>query len=193
MHDSLINQQDQEDQLAQDRGDHNMARQEKALEANFDAFVTDYAKKKLNYNKNIPWAEVTKVTLIVYLVVTCFSCYYRPDFMSLTAITMGIYAVECPHFFRRWVFRLLVVFMVLTMVFDFLHLVILHDSGEDDEMDCDLTKNVRRFSYFFAWVSFLMRPIVILVFWKDSLDFMKIIKQRSDENHDVLFAMQKYG
>lgn len=127
------------------------------------------------------------------MVVTCFSCYYRPDFMSLTAIAMGTYAVECPNFFRRWVFRLLVCFIAFTFVFDFIHLIFLHDSREDDEADCEMTKNVRRFSYFFAWISFLIRPVVIVVFWKDSLDFMKIIKNQSSEKQDVLSAMNMYG
>ena len=40
--------------------------------------------------------------------------------------------------------------------------------------------NVRRFAYFFAWISFAFRPIVILVIWKDSLAFRKIIRQKSE-------------
>jgi len=106
---------------------------------------------------------------------------------------MGIFAVECPHFFRRWIFRLLVIFIFITWVFDIFHLFFLHDSREDDEGDCDLSKNVRRFSYFFVWISFFFRPIVILVFWKDSLDFIRIIKGRSQEKTKVLDAMHKYG
>jgi hypothetical protein len=43
-----------------------------------------------------------------------------------------------------------------------------------------LAVNVRRFAYFFAWISFAFRPIVILIIWKDSLDFRKIIRQKSE-------------
>lgn len=39
--------------------------------------------------------------------------------------------------------------------------------------------NVRRFAYFFAWISFIFRPIVLLVLWKDSLDFRKIIRHKN--------------
>merc|ERR1712166_1633035 len=138
------------------------------LEESFDAKANEVAKK-YGYPET-PWLLVTKIILVIYLVLTCFSCYYRPDFMSLTA--MGTFAVECPHFFRRWIFRLLVIFIFITWVFDIFHLFFLHDSREDDEGDCDLSKNVRRFSYFFVWISFFFRPIVILVFWKDSLDFI---------------------
>jgi hypothetical protein len=40
---------------------------------------------------------------------------------------------------------------------------------------------VRRFAYFFAWISFAFRPIVIIIIWKDSLDFRKIIRQKSEQ------------
>ena len=127
------------------------------------------------------------------MVLTCFSAFYRNDFMSLTAITMGIYAMECPNYFRRWVFRLLVAFIAITFVFDIIHLIFLHDSREDDEADSDMTKNVRRFSYLFAWLSFLFRPVVIVVFWKDSLDYLKIVKCTSVETSSIHEAIQKYG
>lgn len=141
----------------------------------------------------MPWALVTKIVLLIYLVLTCFSGFYRNDFMSLTAISLGIFAVECPSFFRRWIFRLLVAFIFLTFVFDIVHLIFLHDSREDDEADSGIAIGVRRFSYLFAWLSFLFRPVVIAVFWKDSLDYLSIIKCTEPEQNTVLDAMQKYG
>lgn len=36
--------------------------------------------------------------------------------------------------------------------------------------------NTRRFAYLFVWLSLLFRPIVIVLLWKDSRDFRKIIR-----------------
>jgi len=149
----------------------------------FDAIVDVQARKRgIPGSEAVPWANITKYALLIYLVVTCFSCYYRADFMSLTTIALGIYSVELPHFFRRYVFRLLVAFIFITFVYDFIHLFFIHDSREDDEADGGLQSTVRTFSYFFAWISFLLRPIILVIFWKDSLDFMKIIRQQSTED-----------
>lgn len=50
---------------------------------------------------------------------------------------------------------------------------------------------VRRFSYFFCWLSFAFRPFVIAVFWKDSLDFRNIIRGKSSlENKSGLSTIQ---
>lgn len=132
---------------------------------------------------------MTKYVLIIYFVLTALSGFYRPDFMSMTAISIGILAVEMPQYVRRSNFRMLVVFILITFIFDFIHLFINHDSREDDEADSGNMAVTRHFSYLFAWISFFFRPIVAAVFWKDSLDYMKIIKQRSGEKNSVMDAM----
>lgn len=43
--------------------------------------------------------------------------------------------------------------------------------------------NVRRFAYLFVWISFLFRPIVIAVLWKDSREFSKIIRQKGGDTN----------
>jgi hypothetical protein len=71
------------------------------------------------------------------------------------------------------------VLLFLTFIYDTIFLIFIHDSDLDDEMHSQMAVNVRRFSYFFCWLSFAFRPIVILIFWKDSLDFRKIIRKKS--------------
>lgn len=106
--------------------------------------------------------------------------YYRPDFMSCTAVAIGIYAVMNPHNITRQLFRILVVFLFITFIYDFIFLIFIHNSESEDQADSNLAVNVRRFAYFFAWISFAFRPIVMLIIWKDSLDFRKIIRQKSE-------------
>jgi len=44
---------------------------------------------------------------------TSFAMFYRPDFMSMTAVSLGIYAVTNPNVFKRKTFRMLVAFMMI--------------------------------------------------------------------------------
>lgn len=134
--------------------------------------------RRYGFNK-VHYELLTKVVLLVYLVLTVFSMFYRPDFMSITCVSLGIYAVMNPQGITRSLFRMLVVFMLVSFVYDLVFLIFIHDADAEDELDSQMAVNVRRFSYFFCWVSFAFRPLVILVFWKDSLDFRRIIRHKS--------------
>lgn len=142
--------------------------------------------------ESLNWGSTLKYTLFVYLVLTCFACYYRADFLSLTAIAIGIYIVQLPQMSKRSVFRALVAYIAFSFVYDFIHLVFLHDSDEDDEADGGIQSSVRMFSYFFAWVSFLIRPFVFLIFWKVSLNYMKVIKNTEKEETAAMAIWEKF-
>jgi len=189
--DKRISADEIKEQLEEEHGDHPYAKAEKQMEKNFDIKAAEVAKK-YGY-ETVPWLELTKVVLFIYSVLTILSMYYRPESMSITVCALGIYSVECPNYVKRSLFRCLVIFTALTMVFDFIHLFIMHSSEEDDLQDCEMTANVRRFAYLFAWLSFFFRPIVICVLWKDSLDFFKIIKQRNESDLEMLSVLNKYG
>jgi len=131
--------------------------------------------RKYGYDK-IPYENLTKVVLLIYLVMTSFAMFYRPDFMSMTAVSLGIYAVSNPNVFKRKTFRMLVAFMMISFIYDIVFLIFIHDSEADDESDSHMAINVRRFAYFFAWLSFAFRPIVIAVFWKASLNYREFVK-----------------
>jgi hypothetical protein len=150
---------------------------EKELERAFDAKVNELAQK-YNYQQ-IPWLNLTKLVLLVYFVLTIFSMFYRPDFMSITAVSIGGYILINTSGSRRSDFRLLVLFLFISFVYDLIFLIFLHDSEADDELDSHMADNVRRFAYFFAWLSFAFRPAVILVLWKVSLHFRSIVRQKN--------------
>jgi len=54
--------------------------------------------------------------------------FSRADFMSITCVTMGIYAVQCPEYFRRRDFRILVLTTLLSFFYDLIFLFGLHDA-----------------------------------------------------------------
>jgi hypothetical protein len=76
-----------------------------------------------------------KYTLLIYFVITSLAMLYRPDFMSITVVAIGIYAVLNPHFIKREQFRLLVVFVFITFVYDLVFLLFLRSIEEEDEIN----------------------------------------------------------
>ena len=44
--------------------------------------------------------------------------------------------------------------------------------------------NVSRFAYLFVWLSLLFRPVIIVLLWKASREFRRIVRQKqSGESH----------
>jgi len=126
--------------------------------------------------EDFPWADITRIVLLIYFFLTVLSMLARPDFLSIAVITAALFAIENPQFIQRKHFRILVVFALVTFVYDLVFLFFIRNvQAEDAEFDGQHI-NVNRFAYTFVWISFLFRPIVILVLWRDSLEFRKIIR-----------------
>ena len=52
--------------------------------------------KRMGHEGETNWKLISKVVIIVYLLFTMLSCYYRPDFMSLTAVCGALFFFEKP-------------------------------------------------------------------------------------------------
>lgn len=73
---------------------------------------------------------------------------------------------------------MLVLMIFLSLIADLVWFYV-NDLSNDVE-DGGIEKSVRSFSLTMSYFSFFFRFIVALVFWKDSLDFVRIIKKHSD-------------
>jgi len=100
--------------------------------------------------------------------------------MSLSVCCLGIYSIQNPDNITRSLFRMLVVFTVISFIYDLIYLLFIHDSSAIDAEFGEMQTGVRMFAYFFCWISLGFRPVVILVLWKDSLDFRKIVRHKQD-------------
>ena len=130
----------------------------------------------------VPWAELTKAALLVYFGLTMLSMIARPDFLSLVVITLGMFAMECPNYITRRTFRMLVGLSLLTFVYDLVFLIFVRNVEAEDMEFQGMQVNISRFAYLFVWLSFLFRPVVIVLLWKDSRDFRKIIRGKGGDN-----------
>jgi hypothetical protein len=84
--------------------------------------------------------------------------------------------IDQPDLISKKTFRRLVAAIFISMAYDFIYLFILRDGNAEDEADGGSERTVRYISLFACYISFFFRIIVALVFWKDSMDYQKIIR-----------------
>jgi len=108
--------------------------------------------------------------------------FTRPDFLSLVIVSLGYFSLECSAYISRRVFRMLVLFAIVSFLYDLIFLLFIRDVQAEDMEFQEMQVNVRRFAYMFVWLSFLFRPVVIIILWKDSREFRKIIRSKTVAN-----------
>lgn len=124
----------------------------------------------------VPWFTLTKIVLGLYTILTCFVLFFRTDFLNLTVCTSAIYMILNTDKIKRWTFRALVLGIFLSLLYDLFWFMM--QDVSNDVSDGGLQKSIKNFSLMMSYFSFFFRIIVALVFWKDSLDFNRIIKQQ---------------
>ena len=128
---------------------------------------------------HVPWFPLTKIVLVVYTVLTLFVLFFRTDFINLTVCIVAIYMINNTEDIKKWTFRLLVGMIMLSLIYDLLWFYHNHsDYLNEHKEDGGVEKGIRKFSLYVSWASFFWRFIVMFVFWKDSLDFTRIIRQQ---------------
>ena len=87
--------------------------------------------------------------------------------------------------------------LVASWVYDFLWFFFIDVSAsEEDEEDGGNEWKLRRFTRLMSLISLIFKVILVLVFWKDSLDFRNIIHNKKvsedDELEDILNQYQMH-
>ena len=159
------------------------------MEQAFDNYVNTLARA--NKIETIPWLRVTEAVVYIFLLLTLIQMLKRNCFLSLTVATTALYVLNNPANISRQTFRGFVLLIAISWVYDFISLFIIEGSAsEEDEEDGGNEYKLRRFVRLFAYISLIFKVIVVLVFWKDSLDFRNIIRQRKqnpdEELNDIL-------
>ena len=171
----IINQNGAQNDAEEDQPDHRYYEQEKQMAKKFDAAV-DQIRKQYRI-ETIPWLEVTKTVVWIFLILTMIQMLKRPVFLSLTVAAIALYVLEYPQTIQRNTFRGLVALLAISWVYDFITLFLIESSAsEEDEEDGGNEYKLRRFTRLFSYISLIFKVIVVLVFWKDSMDFRSIIQ-----------------
>ena len=83
----------------------------------------------------VPWAEWTKNVLIVYFVLTALSMITRPDYISLTVISLSYFSLELPSCITIGNFRMLVLFALVSFIYELIFLLFIrYVQAEDEEI-----------------------------------------------------------
>lgn len=103
--------------------------------------------------------------------------FKRPSFVSLTVATIALYILDNPDKISRQTFRGLVLTLALSWIYDFAWIFFFGPTLEEEDaegagMDYTLTRFVRLISF----ISFFFKIVVVLVFWKNSLDFTQSLR-----------------
>lgn len=94
----------------------------------------------------------------------------------MTIATLAFYFLENVHMIKRWSFRLLTFGILLSIIFDIIWLVLNQTSWwRSAPYDGDLEKGLRRYSIVMTYISLVFRLIVLLTYWKASVDYNTII------------------
>ena len=98
--------------------------------------------------------------------------------VTMTVCTLGFHFLTFPETVRRSQFRMLVLLIALSILQDIAWFILNRDI-EDDEEDGGVERSVKAFSRKMSYLSFTWRILLALVLWKDSLDFIAIVKNKS--------------
>lgn len=134
-------------------GDNQYHAREKAIVAAFEGFTNGVATK-LKYEET-PWLNLTWFMLGVQLIISMLVSFFRPDFVTLTAVALGLYFLDKPENCRRIYFRYLVVLLLVSIVYDFLFLFWINDYDNDNEGSGE--SSLKKFSLLMSWISFCWR------------------------------------
>lgn len=110
---------------------------------------------------SVPWWKVTIGVLAIYSVCSCLVLFFRPDFINLTVCIVGIYVLLNTNEIRKWTFRMLVLGIFISMLYDVLWFYLNHSEYMADlKHDGGIEKSVRYFSLIMSYFSFFWRVIL---------------------------------
>lgn len=123
--------------------------------------------------RSIPWLDLTKFFLAIELILIALSGYYRADFLTLSAVAVAWFYILRPEKVRLAQFRSIVMLIVLSLVYDIIWFCFI--SSDDDEYGTQL-RTARHISMISSYVSFFWKIPLVIILFKDSTDFVRIIK-----------------
>ena len=136
--------------------------------------------------------RITEIVTWIFLVLTMLIMFKRPVVLSMTVAVLALYVIHNPNKIDRRTFRFFVLLIALSWVYDGFQLFMVESSlSDEDKEDGGVEYKVRLFTRFLSYINLFFKLIVALVFWKDSTDFRRIIRQKTtsaDEDIDAIVS-----
>lgn len=187
-----LEEQDLAELEAEKTGEHRYYAKEKEMAEKFDNFVTKFAKDKYKL-ETIPWLEISRYVVWVLLTLTMLAMLKRVCFLSLTVSAVAMMIITFPQNTKRNTFRQLVLVLVISLIYDILQLFIISPSAsEEDEEDGGNEYKLNRFVRLVSFIALFVKIIAVLVFWKDSMDFRRIVKAHNNDEDEINDIMLQF-
>ena len=160
---------------------------------NFDKIANDLAGR-FNGGQEIPWLQLTEAIIWVFFLTTILNMIKRPAFISLTVCVLAFYVLHNTDKITRKTFRGFVLLIFASVLYDAVSIFLFEpSSASEDEEDGGQMWKIRRFTALMTMINLLLKIIVGLIFWKDSLDFRKIVKNKDfNEDDELNVIMAQY-
>lgn len=112
--------------------------------------------------------------------------------MTLTCVALGLLFVHDASNLERSTFRKLVGLVFFSLVYDLVWFSIYNEDLEN-KLDGEIQTGLRKFSLLINYFSFLFRILLLLILWKDSIDFVQLIKEQKEESTTSLELIKSPG
>ena len=166
------------------KGDHPYFDKEQEFKETFDKTANDLAQKYYG-GQEIPWMRLTEVVVWIFLALVILNMLKRPAMISLTVGCLAMYVLHNTHNISRQTFRGFVLLIAVSWLYDAVCLMVIEPSASDEDLeDGGHEWKIRRFTKLTTYILFLWKVIVCLIFWKDSLDFSKIVRNKQIGEED---------
>jgi len=166
-----------------------VGKMEKTMAKSFES-VSDNLSLALGIRRT-PWFKIMQYFNIVYTLLTLVTLFLRSDFINLTVCVLIYYCIAFVNSIPRYLFRLILVGLVFSWFSDFMWFL-LHTSTWWDRAayDGDVELTLRRVVVIISYLSFLFRIFVIVIFWKLSVDFNRLIRNRNRTSESNSFIIR---
>lgn len=129
--------------------------------------------------RHAPWYRLTVWLLVIYAFLTMMVMFVRPDLINLSICTAGIFFIFETHKVNRRTFRILVLCIFLNFFVDSGWLIFLGKRYWYGNRISEVETGIRRTSVVCTGLSLFLRFFLLLVLWKDCIDFEEIVRYRS--------------
>lgn len=138
---------------------------EQAVEKRVDV-VSQKIAQRFGYAQ-VPWFKLTWYLLWVYTGLTCLIMFKREDFMDLTICVVALYMLFNTDRITRFIFRLLVLCIIVSLLYDILWFVVKHyeytSTGGTEEGGNEI--KIRQFVLLVSYVTFILKVLYLILLY----------------------------
>lgn len=98
----------------------------------------------------------------IQIVLTVMTSFYKPDFLTLTAMALALFYFTFPDYTRRTAFRELNIVIGTSIVFDLIWILFITDYHQNTEGQDKSEASIRRFSLNCCYASLVWRVSINL-------------------------------